>query len=81
MKETVPVYVVERRDGSRELGARGWGWPEHEETAEGLDSFTSALSEIGEEIELEEHEPDELVAELTVRRIDAIVTGFELVGE
>lgn len=67
--DTVEVAVVQRRGGEKQLAAQGWGWPEHEETAKGLESFTSAMEWIGKRVDVDDHE---------VGEPDALVTSIEI---
>lgn len=79
--ETVPVFVIQRRSGEKDLAARGFGWPTHEETAKSNQQFVEEMQRLKRKIDVEAHDPETKVAELTLRRLDSEITDVTILTE
>lgn len=69
------VVVARRRDGSKELAVQGWGWPHHEETMKGNQSFIEEMQRLKDRIDLENLDRGETVATFAVRKRDGVITS------
>lgn len=75
--EWIDVTVIERRDGSKQLAAQNWGWPSHNETVKGHDTFVNTMEQLSSEIDVSEAEPGEVVAKLEVHRPSGVIDSVD----
>lgn len=78
MVDTVPIYVVEQRRGKKELAARNFGWPNHEEPAEMNQHFIEEMRRLKDKITVDDYDDDTKVAEMKIRRPDHQITEVNI---
>jgi hypothetical protein len=77
--ETIPVYVVQRLNRSPSLGTREHGWPKHNPSQAGYETWLQTMEELEDEIDVREFGVGDRVATMQVHPETREVQGYTTV--